>query len=128
MGYSFRLAARVLLYASSHRKDDTYHGLLLHQSFARYDEGFCNMVNYKLYNLSAISFSGNRYFTKYIPTPLFYSNVLTFTPDLCGISCLATAMCVAQHFIHDHTCSRLVDSGHTSSQYNWGSSGSRFLV
>ena len=27
MGYSFRLAARVLLYASSHRQDDTYHSL-----------------------------------------------------------------------------------------------------
>ena len=27
MGYSFRLAARVLLYASSHRQDSTYHGL-----------------------------------------------------------------------------------------------------
>ena len=27
IGYSFRLAARVLLYASSHRQDDTYHGL-----------------------------------------------------------------------------------------------------
>ena len=27
MGYSFRLAARVLLYAISHRQDDTYHGL-----------------------------------------------------------------------------------------------------
>ena len=27
MGYSFRLGARVLLYASSHRQDDTYHGL-----------------------------------------------------------------------------------------------------
>ena len=27
MGYSFRLAARVLLYASSLREDDTYHGL-----------------------------------------------------------------------------------------------------
>ena len=26
-GYSFRLAARVLLYASSHRQDSTYHGL-----------------------------------------------------------------------------------------------------
>ena len=25
MGYSFRLAARVLLYASSHRQDNTYH-------------------------------------------------------------------------------------------------------
>ena len=25
-GYSFRLAARVLLYASSHRQDNTYHG------------------------------------------------------------------------------------------------------
>ena len=25
MGYSFRLAARVILYASSHRQDDTYH-------------------------------------------------------------------------------------------------------
>ena len=27
MGYSFRLAAKVLLYASSHRQDNTYHGL-----------------------------------------------------------------------------------------------------
>ena len=27
IGYSFRLAARVLLYASSHRQDTTYHGL-----------------------------------------------------------------------------------------------------
>ena len=27
MGYPFRLAARVLLYASSHRQDNTYHGL-----------------------------------------------------------------------------------------------------
>ena len=27
MGYSFRLAARVLLYASTHRQDNTYHGL-----------------------------------------------------------------------------------------------------
>ena len=26
-GYSFRLAARVLLYASSHRQDNTYHSL-----------------------------------------------------------------------------------------------------
>ena len=25
IGYSFRLAARVLLYASSHREDNTYH-------------------------------------------------------------------------------------------------------
>ena len=27
VGYSFRLAARVLLYAPSHRQDSTYHGL-----------------------------------------------------------------------------------------------------
>ena len=27
IGYSFRLTARVLLYASSHRQDSTYHGL-----------------------------------------------------------------------------------------------------
>ena len=27
IGYSFRLAARILLYASSHRQDNTYHGL-----------------------------------------------------------------------------------------------------
>ena len=27
MGYAFRLAARVLLYAPSHRQDNTYHGL-----------------------------------------------------------------------------------------------------
>ena len=27
MGYSFRLTARVLLYAPSHKQDNTYHGL-----------------------------------------------------------------------------------------------------
>ena len=27
IGYSFRLAARILLYASSHRHDNTYHDL-----------------------------------------------------------------------------------------------------
>ena len=27
MGYSYRLTARVLLYAPSHRQDNTYHGL-----------------------------------------------------------------------------------------------------
>ena len=27
MGYSYRLSARVLLYASSHIQDNTYHGL-----------------------------------------------------------------------------------------------------
>ena len=27
MGYSFRLAARVLLYVPSHRQDSSYHGL-----------------------------------------------------------------------------------------------------
>ena len=27
IGFCFRLAARVLLYASSHRQDNTYHGL-----------------------------------------------------------------------------------------------------
>ena len=27
MGYAFRLTARVLLYASSHTQDNTYHGL-----------------------------------------------------------------------------------------------------
>ena len=27
IGYSFRIAARVLLYASCHRQDNTYHGL-----------------------------------------------------------------------------------------------------
>ena len=33
MGYSLRLAARVLLYAPSHREDSTYHSLL-HQSWS----------------------------------------------------------------------------------------------
>ena len=31
MGYSFRLAARGLLYALSYRQDSTYNGPLLHQ-------------------------------------------------------------------------------------------------
>ena len=34
IGYSYRLTARVLLYAPSHRQDNTYHGLLLHQSWS----------------------------------------------------------------------------------------------
>ena len=33
IGYSYRLTARVLLYAPSHRQDSTYHGLL-HQSWS----------------------------------------------------------------------------------------------
>ena len=33
IGYSYRLTARVLLYAPSHRQDNTYHGLL-HQSWS----------------------------------------------------------------------------------------------
>ena len=38
MGYSFWLAARVLLYASSHRQDNTYHRPLLHQSWEHWLE------------------------------------------------------------------------------------------
>ena len=34
IGYSFRLAARVLLYAPSHRQDSTYHGLCSHVALA----------------------------------------------------------------------------------------------
>ena len=34
MGYFFQLAARVLLYAPSHRQDSTYHDLLVHQSWS----------------------------------------------------------------------------------------------
>ena len=34
MGYSFRLAARVLLYAPSHIQDNTYYSLSLHQSWS----------------------------------------------------------------------------------------------
>ena len=33
IGYSYRLIARVILYAPSHRQDNTYHGLL-HQSWS----------------------------------------------------------------------------------------------
>ena len=32
MGYSFRLTARVLLYAPSHRQDGTYHSLFFYTS------------------------------------------------------------------------------------------------
>ena len=34
IGYSYRLTARVLLYAPSHRQDNTYHIPLLHQSWS----------------------------------------------------------------------------------------------
>ena len=35
MGYSFRLAARILLYATSHRQDDTYHNSETHNSIIK---------------------------------------------------------------------------------------------
>ena len=34
IGYSYRLTARVLLHAPSHRQDSTYHSLFLHQSWS----------------------------------------------------------------------------------------------
>ena len=34
MGYSYRLTARVLLYAPSHRQDNTYHGLYCREKLA----------------------------------------------------------------------------------------------
>ena len=34
IGYSYRLTARVLLYAPSHREDNTNHGSLFHQSWS----------------------------------------------------------------------------------------------
>ena len=41
IGYSFRLAARVLLYAPSHRQDSTYHGLCYtsHGALAQWEQG-----------------------------------------------------------------------------------------
>ena len=38
MGYSFLLAARVLLYASSHRQDNTYHTALVTQVMEHWRE------------------------------------------------------------------------------------------
>ena len=42
IGYSYRLTARVLLYAPSHRQDNTYHGLCYTSrgALARYRNGF----------------------------------------------------------------------------------------
>ena len=49
MGYSFRLSARVLLYASSHRQDNTYHSLCYtsHGALA----GTIKLVNKTVYYL-----------------------------------------------------------------------------
>ena len=49
MGYSFRLAAKVLLYASSHRQYNTYHSLLLHQSWSTGWNDYSGDVIYDLY-------------------------------------------------------------------------------
>ena len=45
MGYSFRLAATVLLYASSQRQDSTYHGLCYtsHEALAGSRNSCCHM-------------------------------------------------------------------------------------
>ena len=55
MGYSFRLAARVLLYAPSHRQDSTYHGLCYTSRGAL--DGTRNSLNKKSYDpkLSSIN-------------------------------------------------------------------------
>ena len=47
IGYYFRLAARVLLYAPSHRHDNTYHGYLMGSYvFLLGDTGFSSINNY----------------------------------------------------------------------------------
>ena len=43
MGYSFRLAARILFYASSHRWDDTYHSLC----YTSMSYPLCSMMHIK---------------------------------------------------------------------------------
>ena len=44
IGYSFRLAARVLLYAPSHRQDSTYHGLCYISRYHHRRQGQDTMV------------------------------------------------------------------------------------
>ena len=65
IGYSFRLAARVLLYAPSHRQDSTYHGLLLHQSWSTgWNEKHLHFFFFQShtcsFSLSILSFSVKR--------------------------------------------------------------------
>ena len=52
IGYSFRLTAKVLLYAPSHRQDNTYHGLCYTRRGAlagmRYTLGFIKYMNITL--------------------------------------------------------------------------------
>ena len=51
IGYSFRLAARVLLYAPSHRQDSTYHGLCYTSRGALAGTAFIRMTNNEIFNL-----------------------------------------------------------------------------
>ena len=52
IGYSFRLAARVLLYAPSHRQDSTYHGLCYTSrgALAGTRNKRIKVITYNLYN------------------------------------------------------------------------------
>ena len=64
MGYTFWLAARILLYASSHRQDNTYHSLcfqmashiFLHWEFTIAHMSGCNFCPY--YHLPQVSLLG----------------------------------------------------------------------
>ena len=52
IGYSFRLVARVLLYAPSHRQDSTYHGICYTSCGAL--AGTRNSFNLKKYHITVI--------------------------------------------------------------------------
>ena len=61
IGYSFRLTARVLLYAPSHRQDNTYHGLSYTSrgALARYIQAislWCTVLYTVFYNLMNLVF------------------------------------------------------------------------
>ena len=55
IGYSFRLAARVLLYAPSHRQDSTYHGLCY---TSRGGCCGCNIAKCRIYFVVSMKNSG----------------------------------------------------------------------
>ena len=74
MGYSFRLTARVLLYAPSHRQDSTYHGLCGALAGARTANG-SQVVD--VYKVEAITDRKKTTFT-IVSYASFFANILKY--------------------------------------------------
>ena len=82
IGYSYRLAARVLLYASSHRQDNTHHVLCYTNCGALAGMRYCSIdsCDSPLHHRLLLPISSNGSFiciipqTGYIPQPLLHQS------------------------------------------------------